>query len=57
MACSKFDARKKINQTTMGHHENEHHEVHEAEQNEIGAPVTFAIVCLALAVLLIYFLG
>jgi hypothetical protein len=41
----------------MGHHENEHHEVHEAEQNEIGAPVTFALVCLALAVLLIYFLG
>lgn len=45
------------NKITMGHHEHEHHEVHEAEQNEIGAPVVFALVCLALAILTIYFIG
>ncbi len=29
----------------------------EAEQNEIGGPVVFALMLLALVVLLIYFLG
>jgi hypothetical protein len=41
----------------MGHNEHEHHEVHEAEQNEIGAPVLFSLLCVALAVLVIYFIG
>jgi hypothetical protein len=29
----------------------------DAEQNEIGGPVVFALICLALVVLIIYFLG
>ncbi|MFN8776092.1 MAG: hypothetical protein ACK5XV_04925 [Flavobacteriales bacterium] len=40
----------------MGHDAN-HHEHHEAEQNEIGGPVTFALVCLVLAIVVIYFLA
>lgn len=39
----------------MGHHE-EHHGHQEAEQNEIGGPVTFAIFCLAAAIVVIYFM-
>jgi hypothetical protein len=38
----------------------DHHDAHghqEAEQNEIGGPVTFAIVCFAIALLIIYFLA
>ncbi|MEN9638172.1 MAG: hypothetical protein RLZZ262_40 [Bacteroidota bacterium] len=38
----------------MGHHENDHHEVHEAEQNEIGGPVVFALLCLVMAIVVIY---
>jgi hypothetical protein len=41
----------------MGNHEHDHHEVHEAEQNEIGGPVTFALLCLAMAILVIYCLA
>ncbi len=43
----------------MGHsHDNhEHHGHMEAEQNEIGGPVTFALICLALAIVVIYFLA
>jgi len=43
----------------MGHsHENHDHHGHmEAEQNEIGGPVTFALVCFALAIVIIYFLA
>lgn len=34
----------------------DHHEHHlEPEQNEIGGPVTFAICCLAVAIVIIYF--
>jgi hypothetical protein len=41
----------------MGHSHDEHHgHGHaEAEQNEIAGPVTFALVCLVLAVVIIYF--
>jgi len=35
----------------------DNHEHLEAEQNEIGGPVTFALVCLVLAVIVIYFLA
>jgi hypothetical protein len=41
----------------MGHHENSHHGHQEAEQNEIGGPVTFAIFLVALALVVIYFLA
>ncbi|MEN9348255.1 MAG: hypothetical protein RLZZ77_1766 [Bacteroidota bacterium] len=41
----------------MGHHEESHHGHQEAEQNEIGGPVTFAIFCVALAITIIYFLA
>jgi hypothetical protein len=43
------------NKIKMGHHE-EHHGHHEAEQNEIGGPVTLAIMLFAIAVTVIYFL-
>jgi len=44
----------------MGHsHENHdnhgHHGHMEAEQNEIGGPVTFALICFAAAIVIIYF--
>lgn len=40
----------------MGHSHDDHHGGHqEAEQNEIGGPVTFALFCLACAVVIIYF--
>jgi hypothetical protein len=39
----------------MGHHE-EHHGHSEAQQNEIGGPVTLAIMLLAITVTIIYFL-
>jgi hypothetical protein len=40
------------------HHDHDHGHGHqEAEQNEIGGPVTFAIFCFAAAVVLIYFIG
>jgi hypothetical protein len=39
----------------MGHHEDNHHAHTEAEQNEIGGPVTFAIFCFAVAIVIIYF--
>jgi hypothetical protein len=39
----------------MGHHE-EHHGHSEAQQNEIGGPVTLAIMLVAVAVTIIYFL-
>jgi hypothetical protein len=37
--------------------EHEHHSHHEAEQNEIGGPVVFAIMVFALVVTIIYFLA
>lgn len=41
----------------MSHeHQNDQHTHREAEENEIGGPVLFAIICAALAVLVIYFL-
>jgi hypothetical protein len=39
----------------MGHHE-EHHGHSEAQQNEIGGPVTVAIMLAAVAITIIYFL-
>jgi hypothetical protein len=39
----------------MGHHE-EHHGHSEAQQNEIGGPVTLAIMLAAVAIMVIYFL-
>jgi len=33
----------------------EHHEHQEAEQNEIAGPVVFTLMCVALAVIIIYF--
>jgi hypothetical protein len=41
----------------MGHsHDNHDHHGHmEAEQNEIGGPVTFALICFAIAIVIIYF--
>jgi len=43
----------------MGHsHDNHDNHGHmEAEQNEIGGPVTFALICLTLAIVIIYFLA
>jgi hypothetical protein len=43
----------------MGHsHDNHDNHGHaEAEQNEIGGPVTFALICFALAIVIIYFLA
>lgn len=39
-------------------HDNHGHHGHsEAEQNEIGGPVMFALICLALAIVIIYFLA
>jgi hypothetical protein len=38
-------------------HDPHHHEHMEAEQNEIGGPVTFAICCLIVAVVIIYFMA
>ena len=40
-----------------GNHDEHHHGHQEAEQNEIGGPVAFAIFCFAVAVLVIYFVG
>lgn len=40
----------------MGHSHEDHHGHEEAEQNEIGGPVVFALVCLTLAILIIFFL-
>ena len=44
-------------ENVMGHsHDNHDHHGHaEAEQNEIGGPVTFALICFALAIVIIYF--
>lgn len=39
------------------HNDNHGHSHHEAEQNEIAAPVIFALVCAAIAVLVIYILA
>ncbi|MFN5621153.1 MAG: hypothetical protein ACK478_07615 [Flavobacteriales bacterium] len=39
------------------HDHHDHHGHQEAQQNEIGGPVTFALICLVLAVVVIYFLG
>jgi len=39
----------------MGHHE-EHHGHSEAQQNEIGGPVTLAIMLAVVAITVIYFL-
>jgi hypothetical protein len=39
----------------MGHHE-EHHGHSEAQQNEIGGPVTLAVMLAAVAIMVIYFL-
>ncbi len=36
-------------------HDHDHHGHAEAEQNEIAGPVVFAITCLAIAVVIIYF--
>ncbi|MFA9221369.1 MAG: hypothetical protein ACEQSL_09290 [Sediminibacterium sp.] len=42
---------------TMGHSHDDHgHIPHEAEQNEIGGPVIFAVTLFALVVGVIYFL-
>ena len=43
----------------MGHsHDNhENHGHAEAQQNEIGGPVTFALIYFALAIVIIYFLA
>jgi hypothetical protein len=43
----------------MGHSQDNHdnHGHMEAEQNEIGGPVTFALICLVLAIVIIYFLA
>ncbi|MDZ4824434.1 MAG: hypothetical protein SH856_13325 [Flavobacteriales bacterium] len=41
----------------MSHDQHEPHTHPEAEENEIGAPVLFAIICAALAVTVIYFLA
>ena len=38
-----------------GNHDEHHHGHQEAEQNEIGGPVTFAIFCFVVAVVVIYF--
>lgn len=32
-----------------------HHDHHEAEQNEIAGPVIFTLMCVAVAVVIIYF--
>ena len=37
------------------HHD--HHAHEEAQENEIGGPVLFAIICFVLAVTIIYFLA
>ena len=40
----------------MSHdHHDSHHGHQEAEQNEIAGPVLFALVCVVLAVIIIYF--
>ncbi len=39
------------------HDNNDHHGHSEAEQNEIGAPVAFALICFAVAIVVIYFLA
>lgn len=43
----------------MGHSHDDHghHGHQEAEQNEIAGPVVFALMCLAAAVVIIYFLA
>jgi hypothetical protein len=42
---------------TMGHSHDDHgHIPHEAEQNEIGGPVTFAIILFGLVITVVYFL-
>lgn len=38
----------------MSAHHHEGHFPEEAEQNEIGGPVLFALICVAMAVLLIW---
>lgn len=38
-----------------GNHDEHHHGHQEAEQNEIGGPVTFAIFCFVVTVVVIYF--
>ena len=40
----------------MGH-DHDHHDHAEAEQNEIGGPVVFALMLLAVVVTVIYFLS
>lgn len=52
-----FSAHKKIFQMSHDHHDDHSHGHQEAEQNEIGAPVLFALICAAAAVLIIYFLA
>jgi hypothetical protein len=41
----------------MGNPHDQHHGHQEAQQNEIGGPVTFALICLVAAVVIIYFLA
>lgn len=52
-----FCGHKKQNIMAHGNHNEHHHGHQEAEQNEIGGPVTFAIFCFAVAVVIIYFVG
>lgn len=39
------------------HDDKDHHGHSEAEQNEIAGPVSFALICFALAIVVIYFLA
>jgi hypothetical protein len=41
----------------MGHSQDDHnHFPHEAEQNEIGGPVAFALIAFAVVIVAIYFM-
>lgn len=61
MLPSKFEIldyfRRQIKHINMAHSHEEHHGHghREAEQNEIGGPVLFAVICVTLAVVIIYF--
>ncbi len=37
------------------HNEENHDHSHEAEQNEIAGPVLFTVICVILAIVIIYF--
>jgi len=55
--CEYFWASKEKIDMGHSHDDQGHHGHHEAEQNEIAGPVVFALICVILVIVVIYFLA